>query len=277
MNSANHYNQPQLLESILIKFKELGLDESSITRKAIGAMDEFHLQGAAVSKELAGQLALTSDSKVLDVGCGIGGPCRMLADVFGCTVTGIDYTAEYIRAARALTQMLGLADKVEFQEADARQLPFEDYSFDVVWTQHAQMNIADKVKFYAEIQRVLQPGGKFVYYDIFGTDEEAIYYPVPWAEVPENSYLITHAMVAGYFPDEHYQLEYNEDHTQQAMDFLRSSLDKISSGEAPQLGLNLLMRESTREKLGNLLKCLSEGKVEVYAGIYLKNSSLRKS
>jgi ubiquinone/menaquinone biosynthesis C-methylase UbiE len=270
MKSANHYNQPQLLESILIKFKELGLEESSITRKDIGAMDEFHLQGAAASKELAGRLDLTSKSKVLDVGCGIGGPCRMLADEFGCMVTGIDYTEEYIRTARALTQIVGLADKVQFQEANALQLPFADASFDVVWTQHAQMNIADKSRFYTEIQRVLKPLGKFVYYDIFGTNEEKIYYPVPWAEVPQNSHLIAHESLGRYFADDRYQLEYTEDHTSKAIDFLSGSLEKIRSGEAPKLGLNLLMRESTQEKLGNLLTCLTEGKVEVHAGIYVK-------
>ncbi|MEM9671500.1 MAG: class I SAM-dependent methyltransferase [Cyclobacteriaceae bacterium] len=270
MNTANHYHQPDLLESILSKLKELGLDQKPITRQHLAAMDEFHLQGSAVSEELAGRLDLTSDSTVLDVGCGIGGPCRMLADDFGCTVTGIDYTEEYVRAARALTQIVRLTDKVEFQQANALQLPFEDETFGVVWTQHAQMNIADKAKFYSEIQRVLQPGGKFVYYDIFGTNEGEVYYPVPWAEVPENSHLIIHESVAGYFPDEYYQLEYSKDHTPNATDFLSGVLEKIRSGEAPQLGLNLLMRESTGKKLGNLLRCLREGKVEVYAGVYLK-------
>lgn len=197
----------------------------------------------------------------------------MIADEFSCSVVGLDYTPEYIRTARVLTHMIGLSDKVVFQEGNALHLPFENQSFEVVWTQHAQMNIANKEQFYAEIQRVLKPGGRFLYYDIFSADQGKIYYPVPWAEHPQNSHLITHEEVTSYFIASEYRREITENHTQRAIADLNAALEQAYSGNAPSLGLNILMQQSTGEKLTNLLKCLSKQKIEVHAGIYAKNDS----
>ena len=91
----------------------------------------------------------------------------MLADDYNCRVTGIDLSHEFIRTASALSELVGLQDKTDFIQASALELPFEDGSFDVAWTQHVQMNISDKAKFYSEINRVLSDSGTFVYYDIF--------------------------------------------------------------------------------------------------------------
>ncbi len=262
----NHYHHPDLLPSILNQLQAAGIDLANLTREHLAGLDEFHLQGAPVSLKLAQRLNLTPESRVLDVGCGIGGPCRMLADEFGCQVTGIDYTAAYIVTAKALTEMVGLSDKVRFVEGTALNLPFETESFDVVWTQHAQMNIADKAQMYAEIQRVLKKGGPFMYYDIFQGDNPGLTFPVPWAEEAEQSHLMRHESLSPYFPAEHWVQKFTESHTQNAI----NALEKVKSGPPPKLGLNLLMRDSTKVKLGNLLQALKDNQVEVHAGIYLK-------
>lgn len=267
----NHYQQAQLLESILEKLKEEDIDLASLKRQHLSGLDEFHLQGAKVSYELAEKANIYPGQKVLDVGCGIGGPCRMLADEFGCEVTGVDLTPEYIRTAKALSEMLGLQEKTSFLEADATALPFDGESFDMVWTQHAQMNIEDKTGFYQEIKRVLRIGGLFVYYDIFTTNGQDIHFPVPWAEYPEDSFLMNHEEVGDHFSPPQYRIKYLEDHTQNALKALSAILEKTAMGEGPSLGLNMLMRGTTREKSGNLLKCLEESRLEVFAGIYEKN------
>ncbi|MCB0634638.1 MAG: class I SAM-dependent methyltransferase [Saprospiraceae bacterium] len=269
-NTYNHYHQPELLESIMAQLQAAGIDESSLTREHLSGLDEFHLQGAEVSRRLAAKLHLQPGTIVLDVGCGVGGPCRMLADEFDCEVVGVDYTAEYIRTARALSEKVGLAGKTTFLEANALALPFPDASFDVVWTQHAQMNIADKPQLYAEIQRVLRADGRFLFYDIFQGSEPGLLFPVPWAEVPEQSHLMPYADLAGYFEADGWHLLYQEDHTENAILALSGALEKAARGEAPKLGLNMLMRGTTKTKLGNLLQCLRERRVEVFAGIYGK-------
>ena len=94
--------------------------------------------------------SLEPGSRVLDVGCGLGGSARYLAAEHQCQVTGIDLTQEYVDVADALAGMVGLRDRVAFRQASALEMPFDDASFDVVWTQHVQMNIADKQAFYAK-------------------------------------------------------------------------------------------------------------------------------
>ena len=68
-------------------------------------------------------------------------------------------------------------------------MPFEDASFDVVWTQHASMNISDKTALYGEIARVVRPGGRFAFFDILAGPNQPIHFPVPWASDPSFSFL----------------------------------------------------------------------------------------
>ncbi len=186
----NHYHTPGLYEDILKRLGEQRVDIDNVNREHIAAVDEFHVRGAEVSRELAIEMGL-DDLLVLDVGCGIGGPSRMLSADYNCRVTGIDLSHEFIRTASALSELVGLQDKTEFIQASALELPFENGSFDVVWTQHVQMNISDKAKFYSEINRVLTDKGKLIYYDIFRKNGEDVNYPVPWANDASVSFLGT--------------------------------------------------------------------------------------
>ncbi|MFK5974649.1 MAG: methyltransferase domain-containing protein [Flavobacteriaceae bacterium] len=86
--------------------------------------------------------------------------------------------------------MVGLSGKTNFVYGDALELPFKDKTFDVVWTQHVQMNINDKIKFYTEINRVLSDTGTFIYYDVFKKGNKKVQYPMPWAENSDISFLM---------------------------------------------------------------------------------------
>jgi SAM-dependent methyltransferase len=268
--TTNHYHRPQLLETILDKLAASGKDISSLSRHDLSTVDEFHLQGAAISVALAKRVGLSPDQRVLDIGCGIGGPCRLIADEFGCEVAGVDYTAEYVRTAIELTRLVGLSEKVTFYEADALNLPFAEATFDVVWTQHAQMNIDNKTQLYAEVKRALKTNGLFVYYDIFGTEKGTPYFPVPWAETPATSHLMPHERLKSIFDEKEWEGIFFEDHTDNCTMFLGKALEGIRAGKAPSVGLNLLMGEKTLEKFTNLFQCLEGGIVEVHAGVYRK-------
>lgn len=186
----DQYYKHDLFEDILNRLKEQGIDIGNVSRSDIASVDEFHVRGAQVSNEIIKEIDL-NNAVVLDVGCGLGGPCRMLADEFNCKVTGIDMSNEFINTAKKLSALIGLTDRTEFIHADALDLPFDDASFDVVWTQHVQMNIHDKSTFYSEISRVLKKTGTFIYYDIFKNGSEDVNYPVPWANNASVSFLGT--------------------------------------------------------------------------------------
>jgi SAM-dependent methyltransferase len=72
-------------------------------------------------------------------------------------------------------------------------LPFEDRHFDLAWTQHVAMNIANRAQLYAEVHRVLRPGGRFAIYDVVAGETEPLIFPVPWSREPETSFLLTPA------------------------------------------------------------------------------------
>ena len=265
----SQYHLNGLYEDILTRLGEQEVDIDEVSRKHITGVDEFHVRGAEVSQELAREIGL-DNSKVLDVGCGIGGPSRMLADDYNCRVTGIDLSHEFIRTASALSELVGLQDKTDFIQASALELPFEDGSFDVAWTQHVQMNISDKAKFYSEINRVLSDRGTFVYYDIFQKNGEDVDYPVPWANDASVSFLGTTTRMDHILQDLGFKNTLTTDQTSQGAQFLVGLFEKLKKNGPPKIGLNVLMGASTKEKLVNILKGLEQEKIVLQSGIYNK-------
>ncbi len=99
---------------------------------------------------------LPKGSRILDVGCGIGGSSRILAKFYGFNVTGITISPAQVKRARELTPF-GL--NCNFQVMDALDLKFEDGTFDAIWSVEAGAHMNDKTKFADEMLRTLRPGG----------------------------------------------------------------------------------------------------------------------
>ncbi|WP_242204414.1 methyltransferase domain-containing protein [Aestuariivivens insulae] len=264
-----HYLKEGLFEDILGRLMDQGLDLNSVNRSDIAGVDEFHVRGAAVSKELA-QATNLNGLEVLDVGCGLGGPCRMMADEFNCNVTGIDLSNEYIRTARALSKLVKLDHRTKFVVGNATNLPFDDSSFDVVWTQHVQMNIPDKKKFYSEIKRVLKPGGHFLYYDIFKDNDIEVEYPMPWASSANHSFLFKSNAMNDILNELGFERSVITNQTKAGIDFFEALVTKLKAFGPPKIGLNVLMGESTKPKLLNLLSHLKSEALMLESGIYKK-------
>ncbi len=163
-----------------------------IDARRLAPLDQFHMGGLAATEAFARGVVIAPETAVLDAGSGLGGPARYLAETFGCTVEGVDLSPDYVAVARLLTDRAGLADRVVFRTGDLVDLPFDDARFDLVWTQHVAMNIADRAGLYRELRRVLRPGGRLAFYDPLAVDgHPAVAYPVPWAQTAETSTLLT--------------------------------------------------------------------------------------
>ena len=155
--------------------------QSAIAPRIVEAMlDQFHTRGILATAELASAAGIKAGDRVLDLGCGIGGPARYLASTLGCKVTGLDLSPSFVEAATYLTARCGLTELVTFIEGDALQLPFDEAALDSVFLQHVAMNISDRAALYGEVHRVLRPKGCFVTYDLVLKEGEVIY-PAPWA------------------------------------------------------------------------------------------------
>lgn len=120
---------------------------------------------------------LPRGTKVLDVGCGIGGSTRILAKDYGFEATGITISPKQVQRATELTPE-GVSAK--FQVDNALDLSFPDNSFDVVWSIEAGPHMPDKNKYAQEMMRVLKPGGTLVVADWNQRDDRKV--PLNWWE-----------------------------------------------------------------------------------------------
>ena len=113
-------------------------------------------------EELLNWAGVEQAKEILDVGCGIGGSSIYLAQKFNARAVGI--TLSPVQASRATERALeaGLATDVQFQVADALDMPFADETFDFVWSMESGEHMPDKEKFIQECYRVLKPGGTFL-------------------------------------------------------------------------------------------------------------------
>ena len=188
-----YWDRPGLSQAILETLAALGKDVDALTIDDLAPLDQFHSGGKRLTVRLAHRLALQPGTRVLDVGGGLGGPARTLAVEYGCTVTVIDPTVSYVQAAEMLTRRLGLTDRVTHHLGEALHLPFDDHSFDVVWTQNSGMNIADKAGLYASLRRVLRPGGQLALHEPMAGPVQPPIFPVMWAHDATTHYLRTPA------------------------------------------------------------------------------------
>ena len=188
--AQQHYSAQGLTERIRDALSTVFQEDQQLTVADLAGLDHFHTRGMLATQELAGLTPIGPNTRVLDLGCGIGGPARFLAAKFGCEVTGVDLSAGFIDTARYLNDRCGVRERVSFQVGNALELDFEAARFDGVFLQHVAMNITDRAALYAEVARVLAPGGFLASYDVILKAGD-VYYPTPWARNARASYLLT--------------------------------------------------------------------------------------
>ena len=262
-----YYGFGGIMQKIEAGISLAGEDVSSLRVDDLAPIDEFHTRGRESTLEVAGLANLKASDLVLDVGCGLGGTARYLAERYKCNVAGIDLTEEYISVGKKLTELIGLSDRVELSHGSALELPYEDESFDIVWTEHVQMHIADKNRFYAEIARVLKPGGRLLFHDIFRGPGGPPLYPTPWAEDESISTLATETEVRSIIEQIGLKLDQWLEKVEESIEFCKMKVAQIASDGPPAMGTHLLMGDNAKDKLQNYLRNLSEDRVSVAMGM----------
>ena len=199
-----------------------------------------------------------------------GGPTRHLATQYGCRVTGLDITEEYCEVATLLAERTGLVDRLEYRHGDALDMPFEDGSFDRVWTQHASMNIAEKARLFGEMYRVLIPAGRLLLYDIVASGGGGVYYPVPWARDNSISFLAPAEQVRKQLEGVGFRVLAWRDETEGAIQWFRTMVERVRTQGRPPIGLHLLLGPDFTQMAANVLKSLEEDRVAVLLASLVK-------
>ena len=256
-----HYTRADLGDAILEALEKAGKYLNRLTPEDLAPIDQFHIRGRTATLELARAAGLDAAKRVLDVGSGVGGTSRCLAKEFGCRVTGIDLTDEYCRAAAMLSARTGLAHLVDFRQGDATKLPFDDQTFDVVWTEHVAMNIPDKTRLYKEMHRVLKPGGTLAIYDVLAGPSGPVLFPVPWARTPDTSFLVSPNELRRLLEESGFAIADWSDTTEAARVWFVTLAEKIRKEGFPSLGFHLLLGADFKAMAQNQGRNLQEGRI----------------
>lgn len=161
-----HYTNGALLGAIRDGWQLLQNVSDADPVDQLAGVDEFHIGGRIATEMVCRQLDLRPGLRVLDVGCGLGGAARFMAANYGVIVEGVDLTPEYVAVGNALTDAVGLGNKVRLIEGSALALPKGNAAFDRVTMFHVGMNIQNKALLFSEIARVLKPDGLLAAYDV---------------------------------------------------------------------------------------------------------------
>lgn len=260
-----HYAQPSRVDAVLAVVDAMH-PAGRLRTVDLAPLDQFHAGGLEATRQLAALAGIGRDQHVLDVGSGVGGPARFLAETHGCSVVGVDLAVEYCRLAEALTARCGLKDKATFRPADALDLPFADASFGAVWTQHAAMNVADRPRLYREMRRVLRPGGIVALYDAVAGNG-APFFPMPWARDASTSFLLSPDALRDVLDQAGLTVVAWRDVTADARRWFASR----PRGALPGLGLHLLMGPEFPEMAANFGRSILEGRVGLLMAVARKD------
>jgi SAM-dependent methyltransferase len=259
---TRHYTHGGLIKAIDSGLTSLGKTADTITVDDLAPVDEFHIGGRRASEEFLGQLGLSAQSHVLDVGCGLGGAARFVASRYGSRVTGIDLTNEYVETGNTLCKWVGLDKRISLQQGSALAMPFPASQFDGAYMLHVGMNIEDKEKLAAEVARVLRAGSLFGIYDVMRTAPGDLAYPVPWALTADLSAVAEPERYKKALEGAGFVITAERNRRDFALAFFADLRAKTAAaGGPPPLGLHILMGMSTREKVQNSIDNVSKGRI----------------
>lgn len=269
---AAHWARLSLtLDGALETLRSRGIEPERATAEDVHAVDMLHMGGLAATDALAQMAGVCPGQQVLDVGAGVGGPARRLAQKYGAQVCGLELSEAVHQTAVALTALVRLQERVHHTQGSALALPFPDGSFDVVVMQHVAMQIAEKDRLFAECVRVLKPGGALALHEIFLGQGGEPQFPLAWAADPAMSSLEPLAACTARLARWGLQAGDFLDQTEQGRRYHAANMEAWRLALAQQQGADGRSIEATTTRLAtatSMERNLREGRLQVGLIVY---------
>jgi SAM-dependent methyltransferase len=260
-NSDSHqWASGDVYGRILDAMKAATISPQTVTVEQMAAVDHLHASGFAATVELADTLSVKAGDHLVDIGCGVGGPARYMAKRFGCSVSGVDITPAFVDAARRLTALLKMEDKVKLELGDGQHLPYGDAMFDGGYTQHVTMNVPDRAQFFGEAYRVLKPGAFFALTE-HGLGKGGVpHVPCPWTEDGTGAYLVSPEDEVSFLKNAGFADIRVVDTGEQYLAGYKRAMELAAKGELPPFGSHILLGKNGPDKVRNAARNIEEGR-----------------
>ena len=256
----NFWTRGDIFSRVRQAMSESGLVNKDLEIEDLFPIDQYHARGIAATVDLGKRMPIKKNKRILDIGCGLGGPARYYAKEFECIITGIDITPSFVEIGNEFNKLTSMSDYVELLVGNGETLDFDNETFDGAYSQHVTMNISNREKFFSEAFRVLKKDSFFAFTEHGLGPEGNPIFPLPWANSLEMSFLLPPQKTISILKD----TGFSDIKIIKTAEKYISGYEKLiglkSENKIPVLGIHVIGGDSMNERSRNSMESIKENR-----------------
>ena len=256
----NFWTRGDVFSRVQQALSEAGLINKKLEIEELFPIDQYHARGIAATVDLGKRIPIKKNNRILDIGCGLGGPARYYAKEFKCIITGIDITPSFVEIGNEFNKLTSMSDNVELLVGNGETLDFDNETFDGAYSQHVTMNISDREKFFSEAFRVLKKDSFFAFTEHGLGPEGNPIFPLPWANSSKMSFLLPPETTISILKNTGFSDIQMIETSKKYISGYEKLIKLKSANENPILGIHVIGGDSMNERSTNSMNSIKENR-----------------